>query len=94
MCSILRPNQSFALVTTLLVTILEFLALLLFHRAGLNYISMGPSALVFGILHQHSRIVPAAYHYRIFGVSLNNKSVTFILALQVSQGIISSVLSQ
>jgi hypothetical protein len=62
---------------------LEFLSLLLFHRIGLNHIAMGPSALIFAVLYQYSRIVPSAYSFRIFGVPLNNKSLVYVLALQV-----------
>ncbi|KAF8659125.1 hypothetical protein AX16_001895 [Volvariella volvacea WC 439] len=75
---------SFAIVTLLLVTILEFLALLLFHRLGLNYIALGPAGLLFAILHQYHRIVPSIYHYRIFGLPLTNKSFTYVLALQLA----------
>ncbi|KAF8638550.1 hypothetical protein AX17_002093 [Amanita inopinata Kibby_2008] len=75
---------SFALVTFLLSTILEFVSLILFHRLGLNYIAMGPAVLIFSILYQYSRIVPAAYHFRIFGVPLSNKSMPYMLALQLA----------
>jgi len=77
---------SFAVVSILLATIFEFLGLLLFHRAGLNYISSGPSALVFSILYQYLRIVPSAYQFRIFGVTLSNKSFSYILASQLALG--------
>jgi hypothetical protein len=66
-----------------LATILEFATLMLFHRVGLNHFAMGPAALVFSILYQYSRIVPSAYNYRIFGVPLNNKSLIYLLSLQV-----------
>jgi len=75
---------SFALVSTLLSITLEFVSLLLFHRVGLNYIPSGPSALLFSLLYQHSRIVPSVYNFRIFGVPLNNKSFTYLLALQLA----------
>jgi hypothetical protein len=78
-----RHYKSFAAVSTLLSSILEFLSLLLFHRIGLNYIPAGPSALVFNILYQFSRIVPSVYEFRIFGIPLSNKSFTYVLALQV-----------
>jgi hypothetical protein len=73
-------------VSILLATIFEFLGLLLFHGAGLNHISSGPSALVFSILYQYLRIVPSAYQFRIFGVTLSDKSFSYILASQVSLG--------
>jgi hypothetical protein len=56
---------------------------MLFHRVGLNHVAMGPSALIFAILYQYSRIVPSTYSFRIFGVPLNNKSLVYLLALQV-----------
>jgi len=77
---------SFAVVSTLLATIIEFLSLLLFHRAGLNHIASGPSALVFSILYQYTRIVPSAYHFRIFGVPLSNKIFTYVIASQLAVG--------
>ncbi|KAF9462055.1 hypothetical protein BDZ94DRAFT_1166697 [Collybia nuda] len=75
---------SFAAVATLLATILELSALMLFHRTGLNHFAMGPVALIFSILYQYSRIVPSAYNYRIFGVPLNNKSLIYLLSLQMA----------
>jgi len=68
----------------MLAITLEFLSLLLFHRVGLNHIAMGPTALIFAILYQHSRIVPSAYNFRIFGIPLNNKSLVYLLALQMA----------
>ena len=44
---------------------------------------MGPSTFVFSLLYQYSRIVPAAYAYRIFGLPLSNKSTNYLLAFQV-----------
>ncbi|KIM76387.1 hypothetical protein PILCRDRAFT_98745 [Piloderma croceum F 1598] len=77
---------SFAVVSTLLATIFEFVGLLLFHRIGLNHISSGPSSLVFSILYQYFRIVPSAYQFRIFGVHLSNKTFMYILASQLVLG--------
>lgn len=75
---------SFALVSTILAITLEFLSLLLFQRVGLNNIAMGPSALIFAMLYQYSRIVPSAYNFRMFGVPLTNKSLVYLLALQMA----------
>ncbi|KAJ7248455.1 hypothetical protein C8J57DRAFT_1437959 [Mycena rebaudengoi] len=75
---------SFAVISTLLSTLLEFVSLILFHRAGLNYLPSGPSALLFSIIYQYSRIVPSAYSFRIFGLPLTNKSFTYIFALQLA----------
>lgn len=77
-------RQSFAIVSTLMSTILEFSSLILLHRVGINHIPAGPIALMFSILYQWYRLVPTAYHFRIFGVPLSNKSFLYILAAQVS----------
>lgn len=45
---------------------------------------MGPSALVVSVIYQCSRIVPAVYNFRIFGLPLNNKSINYLLALQLA----------
>jgi len=76
--------QSFALISTLVSTILEFVSLILFNRFGLNRIPSGPIALIFSILYQHARLVPSIYHFRVFGVTMSNKVFMYILALQVS----------
>jgi len=75
---------SFALVSIMVSTLLELVSLMLFHRVGLNFMSLGPSALIFSILYQYSRIVPPVYNYRIFGLPLNNKSLIYLLALQMA----------
>ncbi|EJU06291.1 hypothetical protein DACRYDRAFT_44487 [Dacryopinax primogenitus] len=77
---------SFCFVTTVLSTLLSFASLVLFHNIGLNVIPSGPYALVFSIMYQYYRIVPTIYHYRVFGVSLSNKSVHYILPLQLFVG--------
>lgn len=75
---------SFALVSIMVSTLLELVSLMLFHRVGLNFMSLGPSALIFSILYQYSRIVPPVYNYRIFGIPLSNKSLNYVLALQMA----------
>lgn len=75
---------SFALVSTLLGTVLELLSLMLFHHVGINHIAMGPAVLIFSLLYQYSRTVPSAYNYRIFGIPLNNKSLVYLLAIQTA----------
>ncbi|THV08140.1 hypothetical protein K435DRAFT_641439 [Dendrothele bispora CBS 962.96] len=75
---------SFVFVSTFVSILSEFLSLILFHRAGLNYIPAGPFGLIFSILYQYSRIIPSVYDFRIFGVPLNNKSFTYFLAMQLT----------
>jgi|SRR6267154_490106 len=79
----LTTAKSFNVVSVLLATILEFLALILFHNVGINQISSGPSALAFSILYQWYRLIPPAYHFRIFGMAASNKAFVYILASQV-----------
>ena len=76
-------TQSFAFVSILTSTILEFGALLAFNRSGLNVIPSGPLALVFSIIYQYYRLVPHAYSFKIFGVTLTDKAFTYFLGLQV-----------
>jgi hypothetical protein len=71
-------------VTLLVGTLLEFISLLLFHRVGLNHISLGPSLLIFSILYQYSRIVPAIYTFKIFGLTLSSNSLNYLLGLQLA----------
>ncbi|KAF5363716.1 hypothetical protein D9756_000297 [Leucocoprinus leucothites] len=75
---------SFFAITILLATLLEFLALLLFNRLGLNYISTGASVFVYSVLYQYSRLVPSVYQFRIFGFQFNNKSLNYFLAFQLA----------
>jgi len=75
--------QSFIFVSLLLATLLQFITVILFYRVGVNHIALGPMAIIFSMLYQYSRIVPPVYIYRIFGIAFNNKSTSYILALQV-----------
>ncbi|KXN89473.1 DSC E3 ubiquitin ligase complex subunit 2 [Leucoagaricus sp. SymC.cos] len=75
---------SFLVVTILLATLLEFLALLLLNPLGLNFISTGASVFIYSILYQYSRLVPSVYQFRIFGVRFSNKSFNYFLAFQLT----------
>jgi len=75
---------SFITVSTLVATTSEFASLLLLNNLGLNTIPASPIAPIFSVLYQFSRIVPATYHFRIFGVVFNNKSFTYLLAAQLA----------
>jgi hypothetical protein len=74
---------SFLVVSTLLVTALELLSLLTLHRVGpsFNVIPSGPVGLAFGLLYQYFVLVPATYHFRVFGVTFSNKVFLYTLAL-------------
>lgn len=82
--------QSFLVVSTLLVTALELLSLLTFHRVGpsFNAIPSGPVGIAFSLLYQYFILVPATYRFRVFGVTLSNKVFLYTLALLVSGPIV------
>lgn len=71
---------SFLLASALLSSLLNFIFLLLFHRLGLNYIPAGPAPILFSILYQYHRIVPAAYSFRILSIYTSNKMFTYLTA--------------
>lgn len=81
------PFQSFLVVSTLLVTALELPSLLALHRFGssFNVIPSGPVGLAFSLVYQYFSLVPATYHFRVFGVTLSNKAFVYALALQVNK---------
>src|ERR1700753_2402003 len=66
-------------------TFLSFVFLLALHRSGINYFPPGPLALLFSILYQHYRIVPATYHFRISYLDISNKAFTYFLGWLVSK---------
>ncbi|KAI0053710.1 hypothetical protein FA95DRAFT_1552211 [Auriscalpium vulgare] len=77
---------SYLVISTVLSTALELVTLLAFHQLGFNSIPAGPTALVFSLLYQYTRIVPVIYHFRIFGVTLSNNVFFYVLALQLAIG--------
>ncbi|KAI0303978.1 hypothetical protein BC826DRAFT_980734 [Russula brevipes] len=77
---------SFLVVSTLLVTVLELLSLLVLHRVGssFNIIPSGPVGPAFSLIYQYFSLVPATYHFRVFGVAFSNKAFLYALALQLA----------
>lgn len=75
---------SYAVISTLVSTILEFVFLLAFNRLRFNRIPSGPTALAFNLLYQYSRLVPSEYRFRVFGVTVTNKVFVYILAFQLA----------
>jgi len=80
-------SQSFLVVSTLLVTVLELLSLLVLHQFGssFNAIPSGPIGLAFSLVYQYFRLVPTTYQFRVFGVALSNKAFLYVLASQVNK---------
>lgn len=77
-------SQSFIATSSLTSTITTLVALALTSRFGVTRIPGGPSALIFSILYNYSRVVPSVYRYRIMGVTFTDKLNMYIIALAVS----------
>lgn len=75
-----RKFGSFLLVTLGVSVFLIFAFMLLLYGAGVNYIPPGPLTMIFTILYQHYRIIPAVYHFRISYLSISNKAFDYFLA--------------
>ena len=75
------------MVSALLVTVLELLSLLVLHHfgSGFNVIPPGPVGLAFSLVYQYFSLVPTTYHFRVFGVTLSNKTFLYVLASQVNR---------
>ena len=72
-------------MTTILVS---FLALLVAQatsvtRSLFNNIPPGPIAIMFALVYQYMRLVPPAYHFRVFGVGMSDKIWAYAVAVQV-----------
>ncbi|OCH94275.1 hypothetical protein OBBRIDRAFT_769970 [Obba rivulosa] len=78
---------SFILVTFLMSIISTFLSLLFlqaFPHVGalFNSIPCGPFALIFSVMYQYMRVVPPAYHFKVFGLDLTDKIWAYAIAGQ------------
>ncbi|CAE6404828.1 unnamed protein product [Rhizoctonia solani] len=69
---------SFLVAAASVSTLLNFSSLVALHHFGLNYIPAGPFAILFAILYQYERVVPAAYNFRILGIAMSNKTFTYL----------------
>jgi len=80
---------SFLSISVVVNTLLEFITMLIlrplpFFGTNFNYVPAGPTALVFSVVYQYLRIIPYAYQFKLFGVSLSDKAWTYALALQLA----------
>ncbi|POY76021.1 hypothetical protein BMF94_0744 [Rhodotorula taiwanensis] len=80
----LATAQSFIVITTVIATLLEVVALGLGWRLSkgtLNSFPSGPFALVSAIAWQSHRLVPTLYHFRLFHavLTLSNRFPTYLL---------------
>ncbi|KAG2226966.1 hypothetical protein INT45_006373 [Circinella minor] len=74
---------AFVFITLGISTFLELGALVSGARLGFRRIPGGPYALIFSMLYQYHRIIPATYRFRIFGATLNDKMFLYAPALQI-----------
>lgn len=73
----------------MLNTLSTFVAQIIIHflpATGnlLNYIPPGPTAIMFSVVYQYSRLVPSVYELKIFGVAMTDKVWVYATAIQVS----------
>ncbi|GAA5924655.1 uncharacterized protein JCM15063_005700 [Sporobolomyces koalae] len=78
-----RKFASFLVVTAVLSSFFEVLALVLFSRSGLHTLPAGPFALVFAIVYQCNRLVPSLYTFEVFHprIVINNRYPLHVLSL-------------
>jgi len=74
---------SFIAVSALLSTILEALTLFVGSGLGLTGLPAGPYGVVFAVVYQYYRIIPATYRFKVAGFSISNKAFTYFLAVQL-----------
>ncbi|KAI8145707.1 hypothetical protein BJV82DRAFT_678481 [Fennellomyces sp. T-0311] len=74
---------AFVFITLWVATFLELGALVSGAKLGFRRIPGGPYALIFSMLYQYHRIVPATYRFRIFGATFNDKMFLYAPALQM-----------
>ncbi|KAH8096715.1 hypothetical protein BXZ70DRAFT_945936 [Cristinia sonorae] len=80
---------SFLSIAVAINTIIEFLAMLVlrplpYFGTSFNFIPSGPTALVFSIVYQYLRLIPYAYQFKVFGISMSDKVWTYAIALQLA----------
>ncbi|KAI0751069.1 hypothetical protein C8Q80DRAFT_1217935 [Daedaleopsis nitida] len=80
---------SFFLISAVTTMLASFVALLVSQvapvtRTAFNNIPPGPVAIMFAILYQYMRLVPPAYHFRVFGVGMSDKVWAYAVAAQLA----------
>jgi len=80
---------SFLFLAAALNSLSIFMSLLILHPlpyfgATSNYIPSGPTAVLFSITYQYSRLLPRAYQFKIFGVTMSDKIWVYAIAMQLA----------
>jgi len=71
------------MVTSALSTVFQIIVLIVGSKFGVSRISSGPYALIFASLLAYSRDIPTLYRFRILGFSFSDKSLIYLLGLQL-----------
>ncbi|KAI0331295.1 hypothetical protein GY45DRAFT_1249049 [Cubamyces sp. BRFM 1775] len=79
---------SFLIISAVTTILLSFTALLVAQLTPVtgtlfNNIPPGPIAIMAAVLYQYMRLVPPAYHFRIFGVGMSDKVWVYATAAQL-----------
>ncbi|KAI0832709.1 hypothetical protein BC628DRAFT_1441792 [Trametes gibbosa] len=80
---------SFLIISAVTTMLISFLALLVAQMTPVtsslfNNIPPGPIAITSAVLYQYTRLVPPAYHFRIFGVGMSDKVWVYAIAAQLA----------
>ncbi|TFK94251.1 hypothetical protein K466DRAFT_580209 [Polyporus arcularius HHB13444] len=80
---------SFFVISAVTTILASFLALLVAQitpvtRSLFNNIPSGPIAIMFAVVYQYTRLVPPAYHFRVFGIGMSDKIWAYAVALQLA----------
>ncbi|KAI0353122.1 hypothetical protein OH77DRAFT_664574 [Trametes cingulata] len=80
---------SFLIISAVTTMLVSFVALLLAQLTPVtsslfNNIPPGPIAIMSALLYQYMRLVPPAYHFRIFGVGMSDKVWVYAIAAQLA----------
>ncbi|KAI0677270.1 hypothetical protein C8Q78DRAFT_1001929 [Trametes maxima] len=80
---------SFLIISAATTALMTFVALLVAQLTPVtgslfNNIPPGPIAIMSALLYQYMRLVPPAYHFRIFGVGFSDKAWVYAIAAQLA----------
>ncbi|EIW61608.1 uncharacterized protein TRAVEDRAFT_118194 [Trametes versicolor FP-101664 SS1] len=80
---------SFLVISAVTTMLLSFVALLVAQltpatSTWFNNIPPGPIAIMSALLYQYMRLVPPAYHFRIFGLGMSDKVWVYAIAAQLA----------
>ncbi|KAI0650462.1 hypothetical protein C8Q79DRAFT_943802 [Trametes meyenii] len=80
---------SFLIISAVTTALMTFVALLVAQLAPItgslfNNIPPGPIAIISALLYQYMRLVPPAYHFRVFGVGMSDKVWVYAIAAQLA----------